>query len=247
MPETTIGYIKNNYKFPLTAYVKENGFLGLVSYREKTDELFVTTKSDPTGDFAKWFQELLKPYNTEKMKEYIKENNKSFLFEVIDMEHDPHIIKYDKSKIVLLDIVDNNIEKFEKMSYEELCEIAKEFNFEVKKKAYTLNNFEEFVEWFKKISPYEYKYNHEYIEGFVIEDMEHRMCKFKTQYYKCWKYLRGKINSINSRNLSFEDVKCSSTMLQSSIMNKFLNWYCEHKDTIETNRIVEIREMFEKH
>ena len=58
-PESSIGFIKNNYQFPLTAYVKENGYLGLVSYREQTDELFITTKSDPTGDYAIWFKNLL--------------------------------------------------------------------------------------------------------------------------------------------------------------------------------------------
>lgn len=244
-PETSIGTIKNTYSFPLTAYVKENGFLGLASYREKTDELFVTTKSDPTGEYAKWFAEMLKPYDTENLKEYTRENNCTFVFEVIDMEHDPHIIKYQTSKLVLLDVISNTLDKFKKKSYEELCAIADTFGFEVKEKSIVLHNFSEFIEWFKKISQTDYRYNNRYIEGFVIEDMENRMCKFKTQYYKCWKYLRGKVGSINSRNLTFDQVKCNGSIIHAAMMNDFLSWYCANRAFIDTDRIVELREMYE--
>lgn len=244
-PESSIGTIKNTYAFPLTAYVKENGFLGLASYREKTDELFMTTKSDPTGDYARLFVDLLKTYDTEKMKEYTKVNNCTFVFEVIDIEHDPHIIKYQTSKLVLLDVVENNIEEFKRKDYKTLCEIADAFGFEVKKKAITLHNFTEFINWYKDISKNNYKYNGEYIEGFVLEDMKNRMCKFKTQYYKCWKYLRGKVGSINSHNFTFDQVKCPSSMIQASQMNDFLHWYCKNRVHITTDRIVELREMYE--
>lgn len=244
--DSTIGYIKNNWKFPITCYVKENGYLGLVSYREKTNELFVTTKSDPTGKYSEWFKDLLSTYDIKKIKEYIKEHNCSFLLEVIDIKHDSHIIKYHKSKLVLLDIVENNIETFNRKSYEELCEIAREFKFEVKKKAITLNTFEEFISWYKDSSSKNYKYNNEYIEGFVFEDTENRMCKLKTYYYKYWKYLRGRVENIIEKNLDFEDVKCNINIMDYDKMNKFLKWFCTHKNEINTDKIIEIREIYEK-
>lgn len=246
LPESSIGSIKNTYHFPLTAYVKENGFLGLVSYREKTDELFVTTKSNPTGDYAALFRTFIEKYDTERIKEYVKNNHCSFLFEVIDMEHDPHIIKYENSKIVLLDVIGNTLETFDRMPYEELCNVARTFGFEVKEKAIVLQNFEEFLTWYKDISRTDYQYHERYIEGFVIEDMDNRMCKFKTQYYKCWKYLRGKVGIISSKNLTFEQVKCTTNLINAEIMNQFLSWYCKNKENLHTDRIVDLREMFEK-
>jgi len=244
-PESSIGFIKNNYQFPLTAYVKENGYLGLVSYREQTDELFITTKSDPTGDYAIWFKNLLSDYDLKKLKEYVKMNNCTFIFEVIDIKHDPHIIKYDKNKIVLLDVVDNNIETFNRRSYEELCTIASEFNFEAKRKAIILDTFDEFIAWYKKVIDTDYTYENNFIEGFVIEDTLSHMCKIKTQYYKCWKYLRGRTASIIARNLNFEQVQCSSQMLNYQMMNDFLKWFCENKNDISASNIIDIRDIYE--
>lgn len=172
-------------------------------------------------------------------------NNCTFIFEVIDIKHDPHIIKYDKNKIVLLDVVENNIETFNRRSYEELCTIASEFNFEVKRKTIILNTFDEFIAWYKKVIDTDYTYENNFIEGFVIEDTLSHMCKIKTQYYKCWKYLRGRTASIISRNLNFEQVQCSSKMLNYQMMNDFLKWFCEHKNDISASNIIDIRDIYE--
>lgn len=37
--------LQNKLQFPVTAYVKENGFLGLVSYDEYNDDLLIASKS----------------------------------------------------------------------------------------------------------------------------------------------------------------------------------------------------------
>ena len=244
MKDTSIGAIKSNYIFPLTAYVKENGFLGLVSYREKTDDLFITTKSDPTGDYAKWFKELLCEYDTEKLKNYVKEQNSSCVFEVIDIKNDPHIIKYDKSQIVLLDIIENTTDEFKRKSYEDLCEFAKEFHFKVKEKAFVINDFSEFMKWYNLVNSKNYKYDNQYIEGFVFEDSENKMCKIKTSYYKMWKYLRGRIEVIKKYNLSYEQVKCNSNILNYQEINSFLKWYCENRNEITEEKIIDIREKY---
>lgn len=63
----------------------------------------------------------------DKVNEYSKEHNVSFVFENVDMERDPHIIKYPESKVFLLDIVVNDM-KFQKLSYEDMCYVADSMN-----------------------------------------------------------------------------------------------------------------------
>ena len=73
-PETKFDMLENRLAFPVTAYVKENGFLGIVSYNEEDDSLFVTTKSSPDGDFATFLKDMIarkmEPSAVEAMKEY---------------------------------------------------------------------------------------------------------------------------------------------------------------------------------
>ena len=51
------------------------------------------------------------------------------------MINDPHIIEYPESKVILLDVIKNQLE-YEKLPYEELVAIANETGLEVKEKAY---------------------------------------------------------------------------------------------------------------
>ena len=128
-PETKFSNLQYKLQFPVTAYVKENGFLGIVGWNTETDELLFTSKSSPTGDFSDYFNKLLHTiYDDtaiEKMKQYIKSNNVSFVFECCDMGNDPHIIEYSESKVVLLDVIKNEIQ-YEKLPYDELVVLAKE-------------------------------------------------------------------------------------------------------------------------
>lgn len=43
------------------------------------------------------------------MKRFAKDDNVTFVFECVDMKHDPHIIEYPESGLYLLDIVYNQI------------------------------------------------------------------------------------------------------------------------------------------
>lgn len=193
-PETKFDMLEHKLQFPVTAYVKENGFLGIVAYNEYEDNLFITTKSNPDGDFAEWFKILFETKvteeNREKIKLYCKDNNVSFVFECVDMVHDPHIIKYPESKIVLLDIVNNEME-FSKYNYETLNFIGNEFGLEVKERAYEIANWQDFFDWYYEVLAEDYKYNGREIEGFVIEDAVGYMTKLKLSYYNFWKFMRS--------------------------------------------------------
>ena len=195
--DTKFPMLQHKFNFPVTAYVKENGFLGMVSYDAQKDDFFITSKSDPTGEFAGWmreaFQRTVMNYN--ELLEYVKKNNVTLVFECVDMEHDPHIIKYDKSHLFLLDIVKNSL-IFEKYSYSSLCDVADRFGFEPKKRACVLQTWKEFKEWHNEVTSEDYLYDSHEIEGFVVEDSAGFMVKVKSWYYNEWKKLRGVAQSV---------------------------------------------------
>lgn len=192
--ETKFEMLQYQLQFPVTAYVKENGFLGIVSYDEYEDDLFVASKSTINSQFAQWFRDMLyqkvSAKNREKMKEYIKENKVSFVFECVDMEHDPHIIEYSENQLFLLDIVYNQIH-FAKYEYDDMCHVANEFGLPHKEKACEIANWQEFYDWYYEVLEEDYEYHGRKIEGFVIEDSNGYMTKLKLAYYNFWKLMRG--------------------------------------------------------
>lgn len=152
-PITQIENLERTLKFPVKTYVKENGFLGILGYDSEKDELVIASKSTTKGPYADYFKRILFEKikgKEEELKNYLKENNKGMVFEVIDIENDPHIIEYPESKIVLLDVIDREL-KFSHLPYEELQKIGEWLNIEVKEKAFVLNNWNEFYTWYKKL------------------------------------------------------------------------------------------------
>ena len=198
--ETEMVALKNRLKFPVKAYVKENGFLGIVSYNYKTDDLFVATKSSDKGDCADYFNKMLEPYR-EKLLHLLRAiynsedpDTYSFVFECVDQENDPHIIKYDKSDIYLLDVVYNRLD-FETLPYWRLKELAETLGCKVKTEAYTIKDFDEFRDLVNRAEDEDYKYNGNYIEGYVFVDQNGFMTKLKTGYYNFWKHMRSVADS----------------------------------------------------
>ena len=193
-PETKFEMLQHKLQFPVTCYVKENGFLGLVSYDPDTDDLFITTKSNPTGDFAVWLKNMVEAkiteQNREKIKQICKEEDVTFVFECVDMTHDPHIIKYNEDKLYLLSIVKNDME-FKQYEYGDLVNVASELGLDVKTKAIEIGSWSEFVDWYYDVLREDYEFQGRVIEGFVIEDSNGYMTKLKLTYYNFWKHLRG--------------------------------------------------------
>ena len=199
---TKLSALTKNLVFPITAYVKENGFLGILGYDKEFDELVIASKSVTTGEYARYFRNLLEKsgVNLDEVKKYLADNEVSMVFEVIDIENDPHIIEYDQSHIVLLDVIKNDI-VFNKLSYDEMVKVADKFGFEHKKVAFmiedmlSLKRLLENEELDDKELSGSGKYKDGYIEGYVFEDMNGFMFKYKLPYYKAWKALRGIIHS----------------------------------------------------
>ena len=186
---TSFSSLKQNLKFPVKAYRKENGFLALVSYDKFNDDLFVASKSTTKGDFAPMIKTELDKLGEEfknKVKDYTQANKCTLIFECINQDLDPHIIRYKENGLILLDIVTNSFEpKF--MNYEDLIDEAEYFGLKYKQLEYTFNTWDEFYN-FIKLQDNSYNCQH---EGWVFEDSQKFMVKYKTKYYKFWKYMRG--------------------------------------------------------
>ena len=245
--ETKIDNINNKISYPLTAYVKYNGFLGLVGYDKLSDNLLITSKNNPDSEHANYFKNIFNDTLTEEQQkelvEFIKINNVTLVFECIDPINDTHMIKYDKKKIVLLDIVNNDI-NFSKKPYEEVLTFANKFNLEVKERAKVFNNWNEFYSWYNEVIKEDYKYNNEYIEGFVLEDSNNFMFKLKLDYYKFWKQMR----TLSKEVLKYGYCRKTSS-LNNSLANSFYGWlreqYEKNKDILKKD-IISLREMYYK-
>lgn len=223
-PETKLEMLQHRIAFPVTAYVKENGFLGIVSYNEEDDSLFVTTKSMPEGEYAVWLRGILEaqmePNVMEVLKAYTKEHNVSFVFECVDMVHDPHIIEYPESRLYLLDIIYNEM-PFRKYDYTTLTAIASEFGLRVKEKAYVIESWQEFYDWYYEVTGEDYKYHGRDIEGFVIEDSNGYMVKLKLNYYNFWKFMRSVAHEAIRKG--YIDPKRTAA-LTTALANQFYGW-----------------------
>ena len=221
-PETKFDMLQHKLQFPVTAYVKENGYLGIVSYDEYNDDLFIASKSTTDSQFAEWLKEAIynqiTEENREKMKQYTKDNNVSFVFENVDMKNDPHIIEYHESKLYLLDIVYNQMD-FAKYEYETMCDIAHQFGLTPKEKAFEIANWQDFYDWYYDILEEDYEYNGRKIEGFVIEDSVGYMTKLKLTYYNFWKFMRA----ISHEAIRNGYIKKTSA-LTTPIANEYYAW-----------------------
>ena len=247
-PETKFDMLQYKLQFPVTAYVKENGFLGIVSYNEYEDDLFIASKSTIDSQFAQWFKDMLYEKvsydNLMKMKEFIKENNVSFVFECVDMKNDPHIIEYPESELFLLDIVRNDME-FSKYEYDQMVDIANQFGLTHKEKAFEIATWQEFYDWYYDILEEDYEYNGRKIEGFVIEDSVGYMTKLKLAYYNFWKFMR----SISHEAIRNGYIRKTSA-LTTPTANEFYAWVrklhdVEDKDSIPKD-ICTLRRLFYK-
>lgn len=106
------------------------------------------------------------------------------------MVHDPHVIEYPGSRLFLLDIVKNDM-KFQKQPYEQLAQYASEIGITPKEKAFVIESWQDFFDWYYEVMGEDYLYHGRHIEGFVVEDDAGYMIKLKLAYYNFWKFMRG--------------------------------------------------------
>lgn len=245
--ETMIENMRHTLHFPLTAYVKYNGFLGLISYNKETDDLFIASKSTTESPYAGYLRSMFEKMTTEETRrksvEFLKENDVTFVFECIDMENDPHVIDYPESRLILLDVVYNRL-NFSKFDYADLRRTAEYLGFECKEKAGEFDSYADFKTWYDTVTEEDYEHDGEKIEGFVVEDAAGFMFKIKLAYYNFWKFLRS---------IATETVRKGYTMRASKLLtpvgNHFYAWIKDLREKTSDPRsipesICVLRKMF---
>lgn len=189
--------LKKTLKFPVTAYLKENGFLGLISYNEETGGLRFATKARLDGVYVDMLKESFYFHCAypERVLSSLKETDATLLVEVIEPRHDPHIIYYKECSIVLLDMVCNKPE-FEKISYTSLVQAATWFGIPFKDCQAIYDTWAELEADITAWEDASFRLHGEPVEGFVLEDADGFMFKVKTGYYKLWKWRRTMIGKV---------------------------------------------------
>ena len=235
--ETELEHLSVKFKDKITCYKKENGFLGILSL--VNGKLFLASKSTNKGEFAEYFQKIFDNSGIDKVKliTYLKNHDVSLAFEVIDVENDPHIIKYDKSKIVLLDIIYNKYE-FEKEPYEKVVALAKVLGCECKTIYKEFDNVRDFHKWYLENTDEE-DLSKDDIEGVVIESSG-IMTKLKFPYYNFWKFMRRVKEQVAHKGTP----KLSS--LFNATSNYFYAWLKQQDEETLSKDIITLREKFLK-
>ena len=204
--ETELDILAENFEYPVKAYVKYNGYLGICTGEPDEEggyRLWCASKSTDQSWQAARFEDLLrgalgKGYRMEHFCRTLYENNYTAIFEVIDPIQDPHIIEYKEPQVVLLALVMNDDEDMD--FYCKTDEVVKFYNatwkLPYKELAYTINNAEELYQWYDMVRNPLYTYDGKNIEGFVLQDMDDHMVKVKTYYYTIWKSFRPIIHKM---------------------------------------------------
>lgn len=222
---------------PVMSFIKENGFLGILGYDSVMDTLLYTTKSTINSSYVSMFRDILHSYlvsreELDAIKTFIKDNNVSLVFEVINPENDPHIMYESRNRIVLLDIIYNTI-NFNKFSYDELSNIAHLFRLPVKTTYLTYENHEDILNDYFYLT--DRRNMTSIFEGLVLEDINLNMFKIKTNYYTYWKKRRSELI----------DVKKDNRIRDLSDFTKWVTSNYSLKD-MEIINIPELRRIWEK-
>jgi tRNA splicing ligase len=129
----------------------------------------------------------LKTQLENKISPYIEEGY-SYVFECIDKDNDPHIIKYKENNVYLLQVFKNQL-KEEHVSWRELHEIANKLIVPCKSQELRFDNWEQFNTWKDEFTKGVTQWNCKH-EGYVFEDANGFQVKFKSSFYKYWKQMR---------------------------------------------------------
>lgn len=120
----------------------------------------------------------------------------------------------------LLDIIYNDLQ-YRKLPFEELCHVAESLGITHKEKAFEIDNWQDFFEWYYTVTDEDYLYEGRRIEGFVVEDANGYMVKLKLTYYHFWKFMRGIAHEAIRKG--YIDPKRTAA-LTTPLANRFYAW-----------------------
>lgn len=183
--------LEKTLAFPLTAYWKHNGFLGIMSVVD--GDVVLASKSTTTGPYAEMFKEIwnsLEDTDKKAMKTLAEANHCSLVFEVCHT-NDKHIIDFDNNHLVLLDAIKNSydiggidVDRVFSDSIKDQIPCLSE-NLWKKECVGVFESMDELTTWCKV------QHHRRDIEGVVVQDKNGFMFKVKLHYYVTIKKLRG--------------------------------------------------------
>lgn len=242
-----LGYLHKYATYPIRVFKKYNGFLGLASVID--GDVVLISKSVTSGKYKDIFQSIWDKVENE-VKELLKqtmiENNCTAVFEVVSPEYDPHIIKYDKEHLYLLDFIENKLDI-------DTHNIDLEFSENLMKKVEFSSTILTKKELITKLENYNELYNFldekakslEEFEGYVLCDNSGLMFKFKLPYYMLWKERRTWLERYRSalskgKKIEIKDIEKDEHRHFKKFLLKL------GKDKLQGLSIIDVREMYEK-
>lgn len=230
---------------PYHTSIKENGYLGLVGYDSKSDELVFASKSTTSGDHAHWFADQVKGMLSDmqlmRLRNLLRDAQLSLAFEVIEPVNDPHIIKYDEAHIVLLDGIRRSLD-FEKISTDELENLADLFDFKVRDRGPIIDSKKAFAGFVQAVTAKGFRHKGNEIEGLVVEDSKGKMIKIKLPYYNLWKQARSAANAVVRLKEKGSPIK--QHHLEDKTIRKFVDWLSEKDVETAKQDVITLRESF---
>ena len=240
-----LGYLKKYATYPIRAFKKYNGFLGLASV--VNGEVVLTSKSVTSGKYKDIFQDIWNKVESEVrelLKQTMIENNCTAVFEVVSPEYDPHIIKYDKEHLYLLDFIENKLDLDTHnidLEFSEKLMKKVEFSSDLLTKKEELTRLENYDELYNFLA--EKEKSLEEFEGYVLCDNSGFMFKFKLPYYNLWKTRRAWLERYCSALAKGKKVEVTEKD-EHRHFKKFLLKL--GKDKLQELSIIDVRELYEK-
>ena len=242
-----LGYLHKYATYPIRVFKKYNGFLGLASVID--GNIVLASKSVTSGKYKDIFQSIwdkVEDSVKELLKQTMIENNCTAVFEVVSPEYDPHIIKYDKEHLYLLDFIENKLDI-------DTHNIDLEFSENLMKKVEFSSIILTKKELITKLENYNELYNFldekakslEEFEGYVLCDNSGLMFKFKLPYYMLWKERRTWLERYRSalskgKKIEIKDIEKDENRHFKKFLLKL------GKDKLQGISIIDVREMYEE-
>ncbi|WYW08235.1 AAA family ATPase [Fusobacterium nucleatum] len=242
-----LGYLHKYATYPIRVFKKYNGFLGLASIIN--GNIVLATKSTTNGTYKDIFQSIwdkVEDSVKELLKQIMIENNCTVVFEVVSPEYDPHIIKYDKEYLYLLDFIENKLDI-------DTHNIDLEFSENLMKKVEFSSTILTKKELITKLENYNELYNFldekakslEEFEGYVLCDNSGLMFKFKLPYYMLWKGRRTWLERyrtalLKGKKIEIKDIEKDENRHFKKFLLKL------GKDKLQGLSIIDVREMYEE-
>lgn len=244
---TKLNTLEDNLTLPVRVSSKMNGFLGILTVYK--DKFLFLSKSTDGSTFSQLFKDTFLDHanvlgiDMVKLKEFIKREDVSLVFEVIDNEKDPHIIKYENKGVVLLDVFKNQLVEETLDKYE-----IPELDLFVKPEEFVINNFDElkqYVSDFNKgidirTSPVLESVGEKidkYNEGIILTDANGFRIKIKGAFYNTWKSIRPII---------YQRLAGKRGNARNRFGQEFLQFIIDHRQDTLTNSVLIERDEFVK-